>query len=261
MISSALGSRPVLSPPCHKQGQYLFSIGKARIHAGGMQARHREDAPWGLVINLTGRSEADPEITQFHGAGVICPSFIGHAPVVAGYPELVIDWPDGHIPTLRRKNWRRLVADLEVFEGDVLIHCHGGHGRTGTLLAILGHLGGPLQGKDSVKWLRDTYCVKVIETAAQITYLRKNMNMKTKEDPRFMPRPVVPVNLPPIGAWWSREERNFTQSCPRDLPPEQYKCVLCCIHKDKVLMHSAFQDGTGYCFLCNAETTARMEYY
>lgn len=262
-------------PPCHEEGQYLFSIGKARIHAGGLHARTLQGKTWGLVINLTGRSHADPEITQFNGAGGICPAFVNHVPASAGYPELVIDWPDGQVPSLRRKNWRKLVFDLETFDGDVLIHCHGGHGRTGTLLAILGHLGGPLRGKDSVKWLRSTYCANVVETQAQITYLTKNMNIPTKEKPRFMPQPawgftqgqggVSPIS----GPWWTREEHDLTRpnhnagasQFVNDLPPAQFKCVLCCIHKGKILMHSTFMDGTGYCILCNTEANVRTENY
>ena len=244
--------------PCHEEGVYLFNVGKAQIHAGAISARLMKPQ-WDLVVNLTGTSQMSPIITGFNGAQKIAKQFIQGAPVYPGYPELVIEWSDGRTPDVTRKEWKRLITDLSVFDGRVLIHCIGGHGRTGTLLVILSSLSGALKG-DPVSWVRENYCKKTIETQEQIEYLQKDIHIKTTQLPRRIPytHQVTPLNgdIPVrIGAWWSREDY------PTGEPSNDsglYRCVLCMIHKKKILMHSAFLDGTGYCFTCNADAHAAM---
>ena len=258
-------------------GTYLFNIGTARIHAGGMAARlmkkaHSTDSRWDLVINLTGNSQMNPTVMGFNGAGAIAKGFIGVTPTYPGYPELSVEWPDGRVPDIRRKEWRRLVEDLKVFNGDVLIHCIGGHGRTGTLLVILGSLSGALKDVDPVLWVRNKYCVKTVETEAQILYLKKNMQIKTEQPARYLPyvAPVATmagsVRIPTPTSWWTREEQQMTGygnfcaglETPREDLSGTVKCTLCMQHKKKILMHTSFMDGTGTCLLCDTDATAMM---
>jgi hypothetical protein len=226
------------------------------------------DPGWDLVINLTGNSQMSPTLTGFNGAQKIAKGFIASTSTYEGYPELVIEWPDGKVPDVTRKDWFKLIEDLKVFDGRILIHCMGGHGRTGTLLVILASLGKAVKG-DAVKWVRENYCKKTIETQCQIEYLKKEMHIKTSEGPRYVPyvptiQPMTPLNTdapPRIGSWWAQEEYHMTsggQSGKLEPLGGLYRCVLCMKHKGKILMHSAFMDGTGYCFTCNADAHAAM---
>ena len=250
--------------PCHKPGQFLFNIGKASIHAGEMASRLMKEPGWDLVINLTGSSQMSPTITGFNGAQKIAKKFIQGSSTYTGYPELVIEWPDGKVPDVTRKEWLRLIQDLRLFNGNVLVHCVGGHGRTGTCLTILGKLSGALDIVDPIKWVRENYCTKTVETQCQIEYLKKDMHIKTSEPPRYMPyvptatAPITSLNSDiPLGTWWTREEQALTDSNLSGL----FRCVLCMVHKKKILMHSTFMDGTGYCFTCNADADMAMERY
>jgi hypothetical protein len=241
----------------------IFQLGKAAIHAGALEARKLEK--WDLVINLTGYSTMAPEVRAYNGAAEVCREFLSWMPKPSGYRELTIDWPDGKVPGMKRKDWRRLVADLQQFDGKILVHCHGGHGRTGTLLVILAGLGNALpDGVDPVKYIRNLYCSKIVESWSQIDYLTKNMQIKTEATPRFYhavqwtPVPQTQSYKPhtpeeQIGTWWDKEN-TVTKDLP--IPLQRWKCVLCQIHKCRELMFSCFTDGTGYCYLCDETTRA-----
>lgn len=54
-----------------------------------------------------------------------------------------IEWPDFSVPLMNREDWNGIAK--VIFSGrykNVLVHCMGGIGRTGTALAILSRLGG-----------------------------------------------------------------------------------------------------------------------
>jgi hypothetical protein len=55
----------------------------------------------------------------------------------------------------------------------------GGHGRTGTTLAILAHLSGACGTADPVQWVRETYCQDAVETRSQIDYLVHEIGLTT----------------------------------------------------------------------------------
>jgi hypothetical protein len=84
------------------------------------------------------------------------------------WPHAHVDWPDFGLPTdpsaavgaLRSLHHR--AADGERVE----LGCLGGHGRTGTALAVLAVISG-VDPAGAVAWTRDHYCTKAVETAAQ----------------------------------------------------------------------------------------------
>jgi hypothetical protein len=88
------------------------------------------------------------------------------------WPHQHLDWPDMGLPA----DPDQLAADLrpvlaQARAGAVVeIGCLGGHGRTGTALAVLAVLAG-LDG-DPVAWVRANYCASAIETPAQEAFGR-----------------------------------------------------------------------------------------
>ena len=234
-------------PPCHTEGAQVFTLGKARIHAGGVRAKTVKN--WGLVINLSGFTSGAPDVACYNGAEQICREFNQYIPPTKGYPEVAVDWPDGGIPWIKRKDWRRLISDLKQFDGDVLIHCMGGHGRTGTLLTILGSIGEVIdKAHDPVLWLRKTYCDKIVESYKQIDYLTKNMQIKTNAKPRYEFSRMTALAS---NSWPMQEQYDLTKPDTTD-DTRTFECILCHCKKTRTLMFSVFQtDSSGFCYACH----------
>ena len=200
-------------------------------------------------------------------------------------PEIRIDWADHGVPDLRRKDWRRLIEDLKHIDGKVLVHCMGGHGRTGTALAILLNLSSAIS-TDPVKYLRENYCEKVVESEAQISYLRKNMCIKTDCEPRFKPVAYQIVSDNWKDKW--KDDKDVTtdrqwlygegytpnkgyldgpvkvegfQTPSLYKPPLLYTCSKCHYAKIKEYMFTSFANGFGLCMRCNAQGTQTLERY
>lgn len=74
--------------------------------------------------------------------------------------------------------FRKLVKWLAFQIGmgqSVHVGCFSGHGRTGMLLAALVK---ELTGRtDAIQWVRDHYCHKVVETMAQINFLKNHFGI------------------------------------------------------------------------------------
>ncbi len=86
----------------------------------------------------------------------------------AGWPGVVLDWPDFGVP---ENDENAVVAIVEAFARcrrgeDVLVGCRGGTGRTGTLLAGLAVAAG-VPAHLAVKWVRTHYRTNAVETREQ----------------------------------------------------------------------------------------------
>ena len=88
------------------------------------------------------------------------------------WPHDHLDWPDFGVPARRETVVAALTAlHARAAAGDrVELGCLGGHGRTGTALALLGVLGG-VPGDEAVDWVRQAYCPQAIETPAQAAFV------------------------------------------------------------------------------------------
>lgn len=89
-----------------------------------------------------------------------------------GWPGVVLDWPDFGLPD---DNNAAIAAIVEAFGRadhgeDILVGCSGGTGRTGTLLASLAILAG-VPAELAVRWVRDRYRPRAVETQAQEDWL------------------------------------------------------------------------------------------
>lgn len=84
------------------------------------------------------------------------------------WPHDYLDWPDFGVPGERAPvltALRSLHARARAGE-QVELGCLGGHGRTGTAVALLAVLAGHPEGT-AVDWVRAHYCPAAVETTAQ----------------------------------------------------------------------------------------------
>ena len=88
------------------------------------------------------------------------------------WPHDHVDWPDFGVPADADALVATLRATLDRARAGerVEIGCLGGHGRTGTALAVLAVLAGHPRA-DAVRWARTTYCDQAVETPAQESFV------------------------------------------------------------------------------------------
>lgn len=155
----------------HGKATKLFKIGKATLW-GGSRGDLLDRPGWALVLSAI-------EVEGFRKSPLNAPEdvralfpaattlFDWKAP-----PCLRINWPDQGVPRLDRAWWRELAKTLPGVSGDVGVCCFGGHGRTGTALAILAALSGKVKmGDCPVAWVRKRYCEATVESEAQLDYI------------------------------------------------------------------------------------------
>ena len=89
------------------------------------------------------------------------------------WPARRVRWPDFWVPPDRADAIAALTEALgRARAGErVEVTCHGGVGRTGTALAALAVLDG-LPSADAVRWVRDRYSPRAVETPWQRRWLR-----------------------------------------------------------------------------------------
>lgn len=157
-----------LIKPCHKGNVYVFTdpVSKIRVHGGGwyrdVTARYND-----LQLSLTSDYITANPITTINLK----------AQVIEGsqdFPAIKIDWPDGGIPELTPSDWELIVKEIRLQAKNykrLIVYCQGGHGRTGTALAILGSLMGAIK-ENPVEYVRRSYCKKAIETMSQLNYIQ-----------------------------------------------------------------------------------------
>jgi hypothetical protein len=105
-------------------------------------------------------------------------------------PEhLIITWPDMGVPKLDKSFWNELCKVLAKKGRDrnrynrvykVMIHCIGGHGRTGTALCILANKIAGWKGKDLIERVRRFHCGNAVESNKQIEYIEEIIGEKVE---------------------------------------------------------------------------------
>lgn len=90
-------------------------------------------------------------------------------------PTVFLNWHDGGIAPLKILNdWNGLLRALRATNLPIAAACVGGHGRTGTFLAIMAWLMGLPQkeGKQPVEFIRSVYCKECVETKVQFEQIK-----------------------------------------------------------------------------------------
>ncbi len=158
-------------PPCHVGMVCILKVKKMRLYVGARQAA-LVNAGWALRVDLSNTASPAPlRVTATEPAKAF---FDAEIFTPAPLPVLEIAWPDQRAPRLTVDWWARFAANLAKIDGDVAMHCMGGHGRTGTATAILIKLYKSWKTKkepDIVTYLRKHYCAEAVETNDQLDYL------------------------------------------------------------------------------------------
>lgn len=115
-----------------------------------------------VIVSAAG----DPRSIKIHGF-----SNTNH---ISSYLNPFIDlmWEDGSGFEFFADFWQSLLAQLREEKRNVLCMCTGGHGRTGTMLAIFAALTGACEGQDPVQFIRKRYCNEAVETEEQKRYIQ-----------------------------------------------------------------------------------------
>lgn len=100
-------------------------------------------------------------------------------------PYLRIDWKDGGTPKITADEWATLAAALINAGRPVFVACMGGHGRTGTAIAVLGHFLGayPDAATDPIAYVRERGCAMMVEWANQKAYVKAMTGRASAAEP------------------------------------------------------------------------------
>jgi hypothetical protein len=90
---------------------------------------------------------------------------------IHSHEELTLDWTDGCAPEVKAGFWATLIGEMTEPGDHIVFTCVGGHGRTGTSIAsvLIEHSG--LNDTQAIKFIRENYCNKAVETKEQQEYL------------------------------------------------------------------------------------------
>jgi hypothetical protein len=99
--------------------------------------------------------------------------------VSAAHHYLSIDWRDWSAPPVPPKFWQAF-HDTVRSKGikRVIVHCEGGHGRTGTALAALLMTLKKCSATDAADFIHTDYCKEAIESESQVEYLTNLSSQK-----------------------------------------------------------------------------------
>lgn len=109
---------------------------------------------------------------------------------------ILLDIPDGGHPLYKKEFWTDLIVYIKTYVGNktTYVHCMGGHGRTGLILAILAYLSGATKN-NPIEWIREKYCDHAVETNSQISYINWVLGKKFNAEPsKSLYQPIVYTN-------------------------------------------------------------------
>jgi len=168
---------------CHAGNVKIFSIGKGTLYAGG---KNHGMNIFGvdIVIDLADTNhDFVSKLSRVRPKNIKAKEtfqeLIAYEAANNKVPEILVLSIDDFKtppPSWDKEFWKILTSTIrKELEGgkDILIHCLGGHGRTGLVIAILLKILRPdlLGESDPITYLRKNYCEHSVETAGQIDYV------------------------------------------------------------------------------------------
>jgi hypothetical protein len=152
---------------CHISPKKAFEADG--VEYWGSDNKSLDKLPLGtLIVNLTSICDDVLAVTNFPGLEAWL------------WRSVQIETTDQKAPPVPKEFWLELVAAVKKNKVTVVcIHCLGGHGRTGTVLAVLAGLLSKTTGCP-VTYIRKIYCEEAVESEAQITYIEELTGLKVK---------------------------------------------------------------------------------
>lgn len=173
-----------LKKHCHSGNVYCFNIGSNEIYGGGLYRDADYNTPDIIVALGIDIEKYRKNIVEFQGfpenellqLHKIFSKYTKNK--IAQKRIIYLDWEDGDIIDLDRDFWIALIEWIKQLQNKkILFSCLGGHGRTGTALAILAGL--HFKVEHPITFIRQIYCKNAVETHSQVDYV--NMICNTKD--------------------------------------------------------------------------------
>jgi hypothetical protein len=95
---------------------------------------------------------------------------------------LIVHVPDRHAPTAEQMDAIITYLEERTEKGKVVVSCMGGHGRTGTILAVWCGLNLAKDNQNPIDYVRENYCKEAIETDEQEKFIYDYLGMEVPED-------------------------------------------------------------------------------
>jgi hypothetical protein len=173
---------------CHVGAPKVMQIGQVSVHASGW--RDHPIWEWDMMLRLgdefAGFMDRPGGVNLNRAAKKAFKTI--ESPIKQ--PEIIqVGWADFYIPSLSKAWWMNLNNHLLKHpKGTLYVHCYGGHGRTGTALAILAALNDfhhMDKARDPVAWVRKHYCKEAVESGTQIEYIEEITGATVHARPGF----------------------------------------------------------------------------
>jgi hypothetical protein len=139
---------------------------KFQMYVGKWYDVQDEAGKFDVAVNLTGTAIKREHIIPF-------PSLRKYESLGSAKIEVVLDWPDYGILEFPLEFYEELRDEIVKAGGRAVVFCVGGHGRTGTFFAsmLVADLG--WAPERAIKWVRERYCDRAIESKAQEQYIHR----------------------------------------------------------------------------------------
>ena len=160
---------------CPKAGLKLaFKAGKLRFYGGPID---EIDFIPGLVLDASRQLAGWGDSSCNDAAKELFPK--SASLIETDIPLFQLSWNDYQAPAVPPEFWHTLLAEIKQSNiKKIACCCVGGHGRTGTMLAIFAGL---LDlASDPVAYVRKNYCRQAVESSAQIRYVEQVTGKEVK---------------------------------------------------------------------------------